>query len=126
MESMTGFFVVNGLLIGLDSYFSIMAARRRAGIEAPDRAADLRASAWDASAKAAHCWMLGSLFTSTGWLFVAEPFVVPESTLGRAVAALGAGLLLFGAVLFLFGISRLVTAYGLVRDARRVAEEIRP
>jgi hypothetical protein len=56
-------------------------------------------------------------------MFVTKPFLVRESTLGQAVAVFGGGLLLFGAVMFLFGASSLVNAFGLLRDAKRVAEE---
>jgi hypothetical protein len=126
MESTSPFLWVIGAFIALDSYAKAMAARRRAGIDSPDRSADLRARAWSEIAGAMRRWMLVSLFAPIGWMFLTRPFLTPGSDLGKGVAALGGGLLLFGAVLALQGASRLLTGLGHLRDAKRAAAEDRP
>ncbi|MEQ1918366.1 MAG: hypothetical protein ABL955_04145 [Elusimicrobiota bacterium] len=123
MESMTPLFVVMAALFALNNYSTVMASRRAAGQDAPDAVADMRALAWRAVAKGMRKMTYAALFGYIGWMFVTKPFLVRESTLGQAVAVFGGGLLLFGAVMFLFGASSLVNAFGLLRDAKRVAEE---
>lgn len=111
------FIWVFGFFFTLDRLAEIAADLRRS---APD------ARAWRAVAKGTRHWMLGGLFAPIGWLFMTESFLVPESTLGRAVVVLGAAVALLGAVFFLYGASSLMTARELFRDARRLKDEIRP
>lgn len=126
MESMTPLFWVFALLLALDNFAQVMANRHRAGRDAPDKSAELRAGGWSAVAKAMRRWLLADLMGSAGWLFTVEPFLAPGSALGDAVAVFGGGLLLFCAVLFLSGASSLATAVARFRDAKRLAAEIPP
>lgn len=126
MEATDPLLWVLGLFIGLDSYAKAMAARRRAGVDPQDRSADLRGRAWTEIAGGMRRFMLASLFGSVGWMFLTKPFLAPGSELGKGVTVFGGALLLFGAVLALYGVSRLATGLAHLRDAKRVADEIRP
>ena len=106
-------------LFALNNYSTVMASRRAAGQDTPDGAADVRALAWRAAANGIRRWAYAVICGSIGW-----GFLNAQATRGRV--EVGWFLALCSAGFFLSGASSLVNAYGLLRDAKRVAQESQP
>ena len=119
MEWMTLPLAVMAGLFALNNYSTVMASKRAAGQDAPDRGADVRASAWRATANGVRRWAYAVIFGAIGWGFLSAPATAGRDGVVGLLALCAAGL-------FLSGASCLASAFGLLRDAKRVADESQP